>query len=323
MTYGPSLSGRVGALIGGLLLTVVLSIAIPKLLIEGILEIRTQSVLVGCLALVLVAGTVLTIVRVFVTGPVTVRTTPTQVSLHRAGRQRETWDRATTAFASFVIRESTNGIPTGATRKLIATTAGERVETALPWFSAKTFNALIADVAPLVPAAPSSSTPVPTSSTGTFALNHSAAQRSRAVLLVILAIALLAAAAFVVLGVTEMQGDMILLIVGSALVLVVLCAGAILLRGTRVPRQVTVSQSALTFDDRVFPLGQLSGIIATPAGYQNARGRRVTLLDTTGRRTVIGLGAAGTRVFPDYEQYLEAVRGATTHRPGMFTLDVA
>ena len=322
MTYGPSIGGRVGALIGGLFLTVILSVAIPKLLIEGVLEIRTQSILVGCLALILVAGTVLTIVRVFVTGPVTVRTTPTQVSLHRAGRQRETWERANTSFASFVIRESTNGIPTGATRKLIATTAGERVETALPWFSAKTFNALIADVAPLVPASPTSFTPTPTVSSGSFTLNHSAAGRTRIVVLVILGIGLAAAAAFVAIGVTEMSLDMTLLIVGSGLVLIVVIAGAVLLRGSRVPRQVTVSQSALTFDDRVFPLGQLVGIVATPAGYENARGRRVTLVGTTGRRTVIGLGA-GKRVFPEYEHYLEAIRGATTHRPGMFTLDVA
>ena len=320
MTYSASVGRRVLALLLGLVLTVILSVALPKLLIEGVLEIRTQSVLVGSLALILVGGAVLTIVHVFITGPVTVRTTPTHVSVHRGGRQRENWARDSTHFSSFIIRESTNGIPTGVTRKLIAVTSAERVETVLRWFNAKTYNALIADVAPLVAATPTPSSPSPTISSGTFTLNHSAQQRVRVVVLVLLVVGLMAAAAFLVLGSSV---DIFLVIIGGALVILVVVVGAVLLRGMRVPRQVTVSPSTLTFDDRVFHLGQLTGIVATPAGYENARGRSVTLVESTGKRTRIALGASGKRTFPDYDGYLEAIRGATAHRPGMFTLDVA
>lgn len=323
MTYSPSIAGRVWSLLGGLLLTVILSVAVPKLAIEGMLEIRTQSILVGALALILIAGTVLSIVRVFVTGPVSVRTSPTHVTLVRAGRERESWARADTEFSSFVIRESTNGIPTGVTRKLIAVTAGERVETALRWFPAKTFNALIADVAPLVPVTtgPSVAAPTPVVSSGTFTLDHSALRRTRTVALVILAAGLLAAAAFIAVGIDDLEVVIFISIAG--LLMVAIIVGALLVRARRIPRQVTVSPSSLTFDDRVFPLGQLSAIVATPATYENPRGRVITLVSTAGTRTRIGLGNIGGKTFPDYDRYLEAIRGATTHRPGMFTLDVA
>jgi len=323
-TYSSSLAGRVWSFIGGLLLTAIASIAIPRIVLSSMIGIHTTSVLLVAFVVIVIAGIAIAGVFAFWLGPITIRTTPTHVELLRGSRVRETWARADTHFASFIIRQSTNGIPSGVTRKLLVTGAGQRVELVCRWFSKKTFNALIADVAPQVPEAHAPvAAPAPiTVSTGTFTLDHSPVRRSRTVATVILVVGLLSAAAVVAIGVGQEYFDVLIVTAGFALIMVVAIAALFILRGMRLPRQLTVSPSMLTVDDRSFAIGQLTGISATPALYENAGGRAVTLVDTTGRRTVIRLGNFGNRTFPDYDRFLEALRGATAHRPGLFTLDV-
>ena len=324
-TYSSSIAGRIWSFVGGLVLTALAAIFIPRFLLSSMIGIHTTSILLASFVLIAIAGTAIAGVLAFWTGPLTIRTTPTHVELVRGGRVRETWARADTHFASFIIRQSTNGIPSGVIRKLLVTGNGQRLELVCRWFSKKTFNALIADVAPQVPEAhaPAAAAAPITVSTGTFALDHSPVRRTRTVALIIIAVALISAAVLIGIGFDQEYFDVTIVIVAFALVMVILIALGLMLRGARLPRQLTVSSSALTVDDRVFALGQLTAISATPATYENVSGRAVTVVDTTGRRTVIRLGNFGNRSFPDYDRFLEALRGATAHRPGLFTLDVA
>ncbi|PJJ65176.1 hypothetical protein CLV54_0205 [Compostimonas suwonensis] len=151
--YSSGVGRRLGSLLGFLLITAILSIVIPKFFIGEILRVRDQRTLVVICFAILTIGVVWAIVRVFVTGPVRIVTTPTEVTVYRAGRSRDRWTRSEARFSSFVIRESTNGVRTASTRKLIVTTKTERVEIVCTWFSPATFNALLADVSPVTGAA--------------------------------------------------------------------------------------------------------------------------------------------------------------------------
>ena len=307
------------------MLTALAAIFIPRFVLASMIGIHTTSVLLAAFVVIIIAGVAIAGVFAFWLGPITIRTTPTHVEQLRGSMVRRSWARAETHFASSVIRQSTNGIPSGVTRKLLVTGGGQRVELVCRWFSRKTFNALIADVAPQVPApsAPVAVAAPITVSSGTFTLDHSPVRRSRTAALLVLAVGLISAASIVVVGLDQEYFDVLIVTAGFALLMVVAIAALFIVRGMRVPRQLTVSPSTLTVDDRVFHLGQLTGISATPAIYENVGGRAVTLVDTTGRRTVIRLGNFGNRTFPDYDRFLEALRGATAHRPGLFTLDVA
>lgn len=321
-SYAPSLPARILSLVGGLFLTVVAAILIPRLVIGGYFRYHVVWVLFAVFIAILVIGAAITVARVFVTGPVFITTTPTHVELRRGLRTRESWARGETRFSSFVVRQTTNGIQSGTTRKLIVDRTGERVEIPLTWYRAETFNALIADVAPQVPASPTPEVAAPSLSSGTFALDQSLVRRSRTTASVIIAIGAIVGVVLYALLLTEGDAELALFLSIAFAVPFVAIGVAFLLRDRSVPREVTVSPSALGFDDRVFSIAQLSGIAATPASYENPRGRAVTLTDTTGQRTVIRLGRAN-RAFPDYARYLEALRGATAHRPGLLTLDVA
>ena len=327
-SYAPSVPARVVSLILGVAVSLAAAVLIPRLVIGGYFRYHVVGVLLAAFAAILLIGIAITVVRVFVLVPVFITTTPTHVSLRRGLRADETWARSETGFISFVVRQSTNGIQSGTTRTLIVQRAGERVEVPLTWYSAATFNALIADVAPQVPAAEAVpgaavAAPAAAATSGTFTLDHTLARRSRTTAIVIMLIGVVVGVVIGALISDDGSDPEIGLFLGVTFAVPFIAIGvAFLLRERRLPRQLTVSPSTLTVDDRAFSIGQLSRIEATPASYENARGRRVTLTDTAGQRTVIGLGRA-SRAFPDYDRFLEALRGATAHRPGLFTLDVA
>lgn len=326
MTYSPSVGGRARALIAGILLTAVLAVAAPFILHEMGVS-RVQSELLGAAAIaVAVIGLGWTLVHVFITGPVTVTTTLTHVQLTRRRRVAENWSRADTAFSSFVIRQSTNGVPTGSVRKLIAHTAREQVEVVLPWFSAETYNALIADVAPLVPApgaagavaAPAAAPRV----SSTFAIQRSSTRFAVRIVAIGVAIAVLG----IVLGFLMEEIDASLpavpIAAAGAVVVFAIIATPLIRAERGIPRAITVTQSTLQFDDRVFSVAQLSAIRATPPGYDSQR-RSLKLTETSGQTTTIALGHANDKSFPDYAEFIEALRQATAHRPGALTLAVA
>ena len=322
MTYSSSVGGRVRAFIVGILITVVLAIAAPFLLHEAGVS-RVQSELLGASAIaVAVIGLLWTLVHVFVTGPVSITTSPTHVQLTRGRRVRENWARAETGFSSFVIRQSTNGVKTGSVRKLIAHTAREQVEVVLPWFSAETYNALIADVAPLVPTGPGAPPVARVVPTTSFAIQRSSTRLTVRLVAIAVALAVLA----VVIGFIVLEVDAsvpaIPLAAAGALLLFAVIAVPIVRAERAIPRAITVGQSTLQFDDRVFSVAQLSAVRATPAGYTDQR-RSIALTETTGRTTVLPLGHANDKSFPDYAELVEAIRQATAHRPGLFTLAVA
>ena len=331
MTYSSSLSGRIRAFIGGILITVVLAIAAPFLLHEaGVSRLETE-LLGGSAVLVLVVGLAWTLVHVLVTGPVSIRTTPTHVELTRGRRVRENWSRAETAFSSFVVRQSTNGIRTGSIRKLVAHSATEQVEVVLPWFDAATYNALIADVAPLVPApgtANAGAQPVERTltsgspTTGTFAIQRSSTRLVVRLALIGVAIAVLAFVAVFIIGDIDPSLPAVPIAALSGIVVLALIAIPLVRAERAIPRTLGVTQSTLQFDDRVFAVGQLTAVRATPPNYTDQR-RSIALTETTGRTTVIPLGHANDKSFQNYADYVESIRQSTAHRPGFFTLAVA
>ena len=324
MTYSSSVARRVVALVLGLLVTAVLAVIAPYVLREfGGINRLDRELLLGSVIVVAAIGVILTVRHVFFSGPVTIRTTPTEVEVVRAGKVREHWARADALFSSFVVRQSTNGIRTGSVRKLVVVTATERVEIVCTWFSAQTFNALIADVAPLVPVTDHATRPVAHSvAPTTFTIHRS---RTRlAVRLGAIGVALIVLAVVTGFLIAEIDASLpaVPLVALSAIVLFAVIAAPLVRAERVIPRQLTVSQSTLQFDDRVFPVGQLSAIRATPPGYVGER-RSIVVTDTTGRTTVIPLGRGNDKSFPDYGDFVEAVRQATAHRPGILTLAVA
>jgi len=324
VTYSSSVARRVIALVLGLLLTAVLAVIAPYALREfGGVTRLDRELLLGSVIVVAAIGVVLTVRHVFFTGPVTIRTTPTDVEVVRAGKVREHWARADALFSSFVVRQSTNGIRTGSVRRLVVVTATERVEIVCTWFSAETFNALIADVAPLVPATDPAARPVAQSvAPTTFTIHRS--PRRLAIRLGAIGVALVVLAVVMGFLIAEIDASLpaVPLVVLSAIVLFAIIAAPLVRAERVIPRQLTVSQSTLQFDDRVFPVAQLSAIRATPPGYVGER-RSIVMTDTTGRTTVIPLGRGSDKAFPDYDVFVDAVRRATAHRPGILTLAVA
>lgn len=324
MTYSSSVAGRVRAFIGGLVLTAIAAIAAPFLLREFGVSRLERELLGGTVIAVAVIGILITVVLVFVTGPVRITTSPTHVEVYRGRRMRERWARAETSFSSFVVRESTNGIRTGNVRKLLAISASERVEVLCRWFNAETFNALIADVAPLVPLVPPTGERPAASafSPASFTIDPKKSRLALRLALILLAIVVLAVVVGFLIAEIDSSLPAVPIVVLSAVLLGLIVATPLLRQERLVPRALSVSQSTLQFDDRVFPIGQLSAIRATPPGYNDVR-RVLVLTETTGRTTRIPLGNATNGSFPAYGEFLESLRSATAHRPGLLTLAVA
>lgn len=321
MTYTSGLSGKMAAVFGGLVIAVVVGLIAGALLIEVGVSARERALLLGTAAAVAAVVLLISIVWVFAVAPVTIRTSPTTVEVLRRGRVRESWQRAEAVFSPFVVRESTNGVRTGSVRTLVVTTATTQVNVLCRWFSAETFNALLADVAPLVPAGTPAALPAVT--TGRFQIDRPLGRVGWRLAVVAIAVGVVGVVAVLLaeeIGASSPIAITIIVIVTAALAL--LAMSPLLVRMRRIPRELTVSQSSLTFDERIVPIGQLTAIRATTPAHSGAR-RTIVLTETTGRRTVIDLGLANGTVFAEYPAYLETIRGATAHRPGLFTLDVA
>jgi len=325
-SYASSLGSRVGALLGGLIVVPLVAIGVPLLLRE-VLRIRDSKVLIAVCISILVIGALWVIVHVFVTGPVRIETDPATVRLRRGLRHTNEWPRATTVFSSLVVRNSTNGIPTGANRTMIATTALERTEVPCTWFSAATFNDLMADLAPVSEGLEPVDAP---GSTRDFVLDP-AATRLRGMPRVIVTVLL--AGFFVVLAIsayfvtlTPVDGEALIFIAAIGLMAVLVVAIVFITgrrRASRIPRRIVVTGSTIQVDDRAMNFGQLASIVLTPPAY-SGKLRKMTLVETAGQRTTYALGAANpgrTPVFADYEEFVALVgRNAA---PGSVRFDLS
>lgn len=254
--------------------------------------------------------------------------TPDAVEIGRAGN-RESYPRAVTAFRPRVTEHRTNGLPSGTTRALVVYSGDREITIELPGYTRATFNALMAELAPV--AQPPAESPVEAARAraqlpSSFTVD-AGPERRFATGLLLAALALLAVAAAVTLvalspGFLDGELSALVLIVPFAAVAAVgLGIGAIqrfrVLRS--IPARITVSRQGLRLDDVEQPFAQLRRIWMTPAGYPV---RRLRLDRTDGRRTRHLLASSRVTTSPDYAELLLAVRADTAHLPGLLSLDL-
>jgi hypothetical protein len=311
-TYSSAWGGRLVALLAGVVGVPLLAVGLPKLVLELMLDIDDSEILIAVCVAILVIGGVWLLVHVFVTGPIRFETDARSVRLRRGPRVTNEWQRDSTNFASLVERQSTNGVPSGSVRKVFATTSAERTEVVCRWFTASTFNDLMADLSPVGGATgdPAVSADAPRS----FTLDPRAGRPTgarRATSIVLLSVALLGLLAGWIYLVLESQNDPAFLaftaIFVSVLLLVVLVAfGVRRRRAAKIPKSITVTGATVQIDGTALYFAQLSSIELTPPGY-SGNARRIVLVEKTGTRTGYPLGGAATQgsaVFADYDEFV-------------------
>jgi hypothetical protein len=325
-TYSSGAAGRVRALIAGVVAVPIAAYVIPALLLGEALEIRNSRILIAVCVGILVVGGLWVLAHVLVIGVVTFETDERSVRLRRGGRVRNEWDRSSTWFTSFVERQTMYGVPVGSTRKVFATTESERVEVVCRWFSAATFNDLMADLAPVsaqeAPAAERQST-------RTFRLDPSASGlrrtgRSVVIILALVALAGIGVSAYIVAGETYVVESNLVFLGVAALVVPFLVALAFVssrVRVSRVPASVGVTGSAIEIDQTAHHFAQLRSISLTPPSY-SMNSRRLVLVGATGQRTAVslGMGYGMKSVFPEYDEFVEALGRVAP--PGLVRFDL-
>jgi hypothetical protein len=313
-SYASGLGGRIGAFVVGVIAVPLVGIGFPLVVLNNWLDIRDSKILIAVCVGILVIGWLWVLVHVFVTGPIRFETDAATVRLRRGLRVTNEWSRAGTAFSSLVVRNSTNGIPSGSTRTLIAVTPTERVEVPARWFSATAFNDLMADLAP-VSAMTDPDPAAPSLTTRDFTLDPRATRLRPVprvivtVLIVGFVLALAIAAYFIA---TEPSADVEALYFIAAIALFTVIVVAIVYasgrrRASKIPSRITVTGSTIQVDGRATYFAQLQTVELTPPGY-SGNFRSMTLVEKTGQRTSYALGAgstARTSVFPDYAEFVD------------------
>jgi hypothetical protein len=347
-SYRSAFGGRAGALIVGIFITAMLTLAVPALLRDR-LDVNDSQVLAALEVALLVGGLGVILLVQFVTGPVRVDVEPHQVRFVRGWTTKHTWLRDEARFTSLVVKKTTNGVPSGTTRTLVALTGGERTEARCTWFTASTFSDLIAEVAPVgvverqaadsgrsaeVNGAPPVSMSTQRTRTAAavgrvFTLDHRRVAtkdlRHRWTIGVIVVLLALIIVGLVIASWTNYSSDGLVLagIVMLATVLLVapvlglaLWGGRAKARRTvaRMPHSLMVTSSTLTVDQQTFYFSQLSGIIATPPTYLEVP-KRLVLVAASGERSAFELALGGTAAvnyptFSDYEEFTRLLGAA-------------
>lgn len=319
--YASGLAGRVAALVGGIVAVPLVAIGVPLILLQQILGIRDSKLLIAVSVGILIVGGLWLLVHVFITGPIRFETDARSVRLRKGLRVTNEWQRAATVFGSLVTRQTTNGIPSGSQRVVYATTANERVEVPARWFSAKSFNDLMADLSP-VAALSDAAEPAaqPAERSRTFTLDPRASRLRgpvRAVVAVLTVVFFASLAFFAVYLVTDPTSDPEALYFIAAIALFVLIVVAIVSisgrrRSARIPKSITVTPSTLQVDEQVLYWGQLASVEVTPPSYSGNR-RTIALVEKVGTRTAYQLGSgnpAGASVFPEYAEFVDLLARA-------------
>jgi hypothetical protein len=311
-TYSSAWGGRLVALLAGVFGVPLLAVGLPKLLLELMLDIDDSTVLIAVCVAILVIGGAWLLVHVFVTGPIRFETDARSVRLRKGPRVTNEWQRDSAIFASLVERQSTNGVPTGSVRKVFATTSAERTEIVCRWFTASTFNDLMADLSPV--GALTGDSAASADAPRSFALDPRAGRPTgarRATSIVLLSVAIVGLLVGWVYLLSEAQNDpgflVFTAIFVSVLLLVVLIAfGVRRRRAAKIPKSITVTGATVQIDGTALYFAQLASIELTPPGYSGNM-RRMVLVEKTGTRTGYPLGGAATQgsaVFTDYDGFV-------------------
>ena len=311
-TYSSAWGGRLVSLLTGVVGVPLLAVGLTKLVLELMLDIDDSKILIAVCVAILVIGGVWLLVHVFVTGPIRFETDARSVRLRKGPRVTNEWQRDSTIFASLVERQSTNGVPSGSVRKVFATTSAERTEVVCRWFTASTFNDLMADLSPV--GAPTGAPAAPADAPRSFALDPRADRPTgarRAASIVLLSVALLGLLIGWIYLIVESQNDPAFLaftaiFVAVLLPIVLIALGVRRRRAARIPKIITVTGATVQIDDTALYFAQLSNIELTPPGY-SGNARRMVIVEKTGTRTAFPLGGAaaqGGAVFADYDEFV-------------------
>ncbi|WP_040165405.1 hypothetical protein [Microbacterium gorillae] len=261
--------------------------------------------------------------------------TPTHVEVRRPGKTIHSWPRETTAFNTHVLKQTTNGIPSGTTRSLVAHTPAGTTKVAFSTMSRNTFNEMFAAVSTPVGVAPGAAGAAPAARPQAlvgfprvFETKPPVLRRRASVLIVLGVIALVVAVALIYLGITDesmafsefvVYGTVVLMV---ALVLVVIGTVGFVQDAAR-PKRIEVGAAGVNIDGTTYPYAGLSRIWVTPDTYQR---RRLKLVGPTGVAKTYSLGVATTNpdkaVLGDWVNLVGSLQQATAATPGLVAFDL-
>ncbi|NYE93981.1 hypothetical protein FHU41_000202 [Psychromicrobium silvestre] len=267
-----------------------------------------------------------------------------QVTIYRAFRPVGQFDARQALVSTQVVKRSTNGVHSGTTRTLIVNINGLEQRFNCKQFSRKTFSDMVAHLHSLNLVATSVLEHDPASyqqrmpQRVLFTLDPSV-YSARIVRLNILGGvgALIAVISTVLIFITlqsssedAIDNGGIWFFIGAFLGLAFLFVGflgAASLAKTRrrTPRQIVVDGQGLNIDQHYFAFSLLSRIQATPPNYGLSQVQKLSLQSHQGGKTQFLLGinqASLGRVFPNYAEFIGALRQATAHLPGLVVMDL-
>ena len=237
------------------------------------------------------------------------------------------WDRSSTRFRVILTEDRTRTIRPARGRALVAIDPdGTTTAVTLTGFDGRTFAALVATLMPS--AARSDRTPFdsqyPSTGASEFRIDVGELRGVVARRLTIaggLIATLLAAGALHLLG-PGVELDAVgfaIPAVGGASVAGMLAGAAATARTVHaIPEIVRVSSNGLELDGVAHAFDSLRSIQVAPSTYAT---KRIVLTDLTGRRTAFTLGT-GTRMTPDYGQFVRALIESSAVTPGLVTFDL-
>jgi hypothetical protein len=238
------------------------------------------------------------------------------------------WDRARTRFRAVVTEHRTRGMRSSTARALVAVQNGGATTTiTLVGFDGRTFAALVAALIPPEPRSARTSFDALYPSTGAseFRIDVSGLRRvvARRLALVAGLIATLVAAGAVHLLRPAVEFDPVGLFAVSAVGVVSVAgmlggatATAHMLSG--IPQTARVGPQGLELDGIAHAFDTLLSIQVAPSTYVT---KRIVLTDLTGAQTAFTLGN-GTRMVPDYGQFVRALIESSAMTPGLVTFDL-
>jgi len=238
------------------------------------------------------------------------------------------WDRARTRFRAVVTEHRTRGMPSATARALVAVQHGGATTTiTLVGFNGRTFAALVAALIPPEPR--SARTPFdalyPSTGASEFRIDVSGLRRvvARRLALVGGLIATLLAAGAVHLLRPGVEFEPVGFVAVPALGVVSIAGmlgGATATAHTisGIPEKVRVGPEGLELDGIAHAFDTLLSIQVAPSTYVT---KRIVLTDLTGARTAFTLGN-GTRMVPDYGQFVRALIESSAMTPGLVTFDL-
>ncbi|MET0162169.1 MAG: hypothetical protein ABW204_05895 [Microbacteriaceae bacterium] len=341
-------------IVWSVILTVVVAFAASPLL-RGILprewdrELRSAVIL----AAIVVVVALIWFVALWAQA-IRVVVTQDSVEVRRPFQRMHGWARASTRFSSSVTQHRTNGLPSGATRALVAVDGFGATTVNLPGMGRRTFNALMTTIAPVeapvpgVASAPlagaaASGGPLPAGPAHPLAPPAPPAQRvfepvvdvvrgkARRLGLVgvpFLVIGVLAALACVPFWNASDELLPILLFTTAAVTVPIgagLLLGAAILgaRVRSIPSRIETLPGAIVVDGELFAMNQLRSVVLHPPAYPERR-LRIELAGG-GRRDWL-LGVPTTKrdrgdLLPDYDRLIDAIALSAQASPGLVRLD--